>query len=105
MRPENPGYTVYSSDILANSFVPIFGMKLNRASSSSKSKFTIDSIIRGSVADESGFSENDAIEVRKVTFDKDNSILYAEVYTKNRKKGYLDVVMGIGAKLDSPYYF
>ncbi len=105
VRPENPGYTVYSSDILANSFVPIFGMKLNRASSSSKSKFTIDSIIRGSVADESGFSENDAIEVRKVTFDKDNSILYAEVYTKNRKKGYLDVVMGIGAKLDSPYYF
>ena len=105
VRPENPGYAVYSSDIIANSFVPIFGMKLANASTSSRNKYTITSLIRGSIADESGFSENDAIEIRKVTFDSENSALYAEVYTKNRKKGYLDVVMAIGAKLDSPYYF
>ncbi|MBQ3670030.1 MAG: serine protease [Treponema sp.] len=105
VRPENPGYTVYSSDIIANSFVPIFGMKLIHASTSSRNKYTISSLIRGSIADESGFSENDSIEIRKVSFDNDNSVLYAEVYTKNRKKGYLDVVMAIGAKLDSPYYF
>lgn len=104
-RPDNPGYMVYSSDLIANSFIPLFGMKLVNSSTSSKNKYSVEYVLRGSVADESGFSENDTIEVRKVNFDPEHSVLMAEIYTKNRKKGYLDVVMGIGAKLDSPYYF
>lgn len=104
-RPENPGYVIYSSDIIANSFVPIYGMKLVATSTTSKKKYSIEQIISGSVADESGFSENDPVDIRTIKFDDEKTSVYAEIYAKNRKKGYLDVSMAVVAALDSPYYF
>ena len=105
VRPEMPGYNIYKGDIIAKSFVPIFGMRLVSVSSSNSKKYQIESVIKGSVADESGFSESDPIEIRNIRLNDDNSVIYAEIYAKNRKKGYLDGIMGIGAQLDSPYYF
>lgn len=104
-RPENPGYNIYKGDIIAKSFVPIFGMKLIPVSTASSKKYSIETIIKGSIADESGFSENDPIEIRNIKLLENNSAMYAEIYAKNRKKGYLDGVMAIGGALDSPYYF
>ena len=104
-RPKNPGYRMYNSDILANSFVPIFGMKLVRVSTSSSRKYAVQSIIRGSIADESGFSENDPVDVQGVEFNDDRSVIYLQAYVKNSKKGYLDRSVGMPAPLDSPYYF
>ena len=105
VRPENPGYNIYKGDIIAKSFVPIFGMRLISVSTSSSRKYSIEEIIKGSVADESGFSENDPVEIRNIKLNEDNSAMYAEIYAKNRKKGYLDGIMAIAAPLDSPYYF
>ncbi|MBQ7158876.1 MAG: serine protease [Treponema sp.] len=104
-RPKNPGYRIYNSDILANSFAPIFGMKLVHASTSSRHKYSVQRIINGSIADESGFSENDPVEVLEVEFDDDKTSIYLKAYVKNSKKGYLDRSVGMGAQLDSPYYF
>ena len=104
-RPEQPGYNIYKGDIIAKAFVPIFGMKLVSVSTSSSRKYSIESIIKGSVADESGFSENDPVEIRNIKLNEDNSIMYAEIYAKNRTKGYLDGMMAIASQLDSPYYF
>lgn len=105
VRPENPGYNIYKGDIIAKAFLPIFGMKLISVSTTSSRKYSIEQIIKGSIADESGFSENDPIEVRSIKLNDDNSAIYAELYAKNRKKGYLDGMMGVSAPLDSPYYF
>ena len=104
-RPKSPGYEIYKSDVIASSFVPIYGMKLQSVSSSSKRKYAIVDILKGSIADESGFSENDPVEIRSIKFNGDKSLIYAEIYAKNRKKGYLDISMGLTASLDSPYYF
>ena len=104
-RPEHPGYNIYKGDIIAKSFVPIFGMRLLPVSTSSSRKYSIEEVIKGSVADESGFSENDPVEIRDIKLNEDNSAMYAEIYAKNRKKGYLDGIMAIAAPLDSPYYF
>ncbi len=104
-RPENPGYAVYTHDVLSNSFIPIYGMKLVHVSTAYNKKYRIIKILRGSVADESGFSESDPVTVRAVEFNDDKSIIYTQVETKNRKKGYLDMSIAIGAQLDSPYYF
>lgn len=104
-RPKNPGYQFYKNDIVAQSFIPIFGMKLYSVSTSSSRKYSILSIIKGSVADESGFSETDPIELRRIEFSDDKSMVYSELYTKNRKKGYLDSTMGLTAPLDSPWFF
>ena len=104
-RPKNPGYRIYNSDVLANSFTPIFGMKLVHVSTMSSHKYSVQSIIKGSVADESGFSENDPVDVLGVEFNEDKSAVYLMAYVKNSKKGYLDRSLGMGAPLDSPYYF
>ncbi|MCR5606304.1 MAG: S1C family serine protease [Treponema sp.] len=102
-RPENPGLEVYKHDLIANSFLPLFGMKLKSVSTSSNKKFAVDYILKGESADESGFSENDSIEIGSIDFDS-NSII-AQLYTKKRKGGYLDMGIMLRAALDSPYYF
>ncbi len=103
-RPLNPGYTFYKSDVLSSSFTAIFGMKLTPLSEGRR-KYQIAEVVRGSIADESGFSENDPVEVKNISFNNDNTALYAEIYAKNRKKGYLDISVGVAAPLDSPNYF
>lgn len=104
-RPEQPGYEMYKNDLLSGSFIPIFGMGLSAASTLSSRKFVIDEILKGSVADESGFSVTDPITVLEVRFNEDNSAISVGISTRRKKKGYLDVTMGIGTSLDSPYYF
>lgn len=104
-RPESPGKAVYEGDLLANAFVPIFGMQLASTSERSRGKYSIVRILGGSIADESGFSENEPVEVRTLKFNDENTAVYAEVYAKNRKRGYIDSVQMLVAPLDSPYYF
>jgi hypothetical protein len=60
---------------------------------------------KGSIADQSGFSPQDPVDVLKIQVTKEKDALFAEVYTKKRKNGYFDVSISIGAPLDSPNYF
>lgn len=103
-RPLNPGYVFFKNDVISSCFTAIFGMKLTPLSEGRR-KYTIESVVKGSIADESGFSESDPVEIKNINFDKDNTTLYTEVFAKNRKKGYLDISVGIAAPLDSPNYF
>ena len=103
-RPDSPVSAVYEGDILKNAFVPIFGLKLE-PTSSNKKKYVIRDVLKGSVGDEAGFSENDYLEIRNIKINDEKTAIIAEVYSKNRKKGYLDVNMALPATMDSPYYF
>ena len=103
-RPDSPVSSVYEGDILKNAFVPIFGLKLEQTSSNKK-KYVIRDVLKGSVGDEAGFSENDYLEIRNIRINDEKTAIIAEVYSKNRKKGYLDVNMALPATMDSPYYF
>lgn len=104
-RPENPGYEIYENDLIANSFVPIFGMKMVRSSTMSSKKYSIVDIIKGSIADESGFSVTDPVYVSEVDFNDDKTAISIAISTRKKKKGYFDVSLRMGAALDSPYYF
>lgn len=104
-RPENPGYEIYSSDLIQHSFVPIFGMGLTPSSTTSSRRYTVSSIISGSIADESGFSEGDPLTVTSVDFSDDKDAVSVGIYTRKKKKGYLDISMRIGSQLDGPNYF
>ncbi len=105
VRPESPGYVIYKSDLFANSAYPIFGMKLTPVSTVSSKKYSVEKIIKGSVADEYGFSENDPLEIASLKLNDEKTALYVELHSKNRKKGYLDINMAFASALDSPYYF
>jgi len=104
-RPKTPVVDIYNSDFISGSFIPIFGMELVNSSTLSKKSYKIKKIIKGSVADEMSFSEDDAVSVRDVKFDKENEVMYVQIYTQRKKKGLLDITMILRSPLDSPYYF
>lgn len=104
-RPESPSYEIYKTDFARNAFVPLFGIKLISASTLNKNSYTIDSVIKGSVADELNFSQFDPITVRGIKIDEENKYIFVQIYSKRKKKGFLDVSMILSAAFDNPYYF
>ena len=52
-RPEVPGREIFNRDIESRAFLPVFGMKLEQVGKSQK--YTVSSVVRGSISDESGF--------------------------------------------------
>ena len=104
-RPENPSVTVFDSDLITSSFVPLFGMKIIPSSTTNKNSYTIEKIIPGSTADDLSFSENDAIVVNGVSVDQKNEIIITSLSTKRKKKAFLDITMNLAVAFDSPYYF
>lgn len=104
-RPEHPGYEFYTHDSITNAFYPMIGMKLVNASSTNRKYFNITKIMKGSVADETGFSENDPVKVYDVSFVEDKSAAVISLSAKKRKNGFLDVSLRFSAPMDSPYYF
>jgi S1-C subfamily serine protease len=102
-RPEVPGKVIFDRDIESRALLPIAGFNLERVGSTRK--YVVKSVVRGSVADESGFSEQDVLEIRDVNIDEKNEAVAVQLYTKRRKSGYLDSFIGFQASLDSPSYF
>jgi hypothetical protein len=80
-------------------------MELVSIAPAAKKQFSIVRILRGSIAEESGFSVHDPVDIQRIRLNKEKDAIYAELYTKKRKNGYFDVNIAIGAPLDSPYYF
>ena len=102
-RPEVPGEVIFNRDIESRSLLPILGMKLEKVGS--LKKYLVTGIVRGSIADETGFSEQDLIEIKNVNIDTDNKAVSVQLFTKKRKSGYLESYIGVSASLDSPSYF
>ena len=92
--PKGRTPAVYEGDILKNAFVPIFGLKLE-PTSSNKKKYVIRDVLKGSVGDEAGFSENDYLEIRNIRINDEKTAIIAEVYSKNRKKGQMMMILTI----------
>ena len=105
VRSKYPGKEIYERDAEYRVFYPLFGMELIPSSVGNKRKFTVQSIVKGGIADESGFSVNDPVEIIRTKIFEDDGAVYAELYTKKRKSGYLDVNLAVGAPLDSLYFF
>ncbi len=104
-RPESPSKTVYESDLVTSSFVPLFGMKLIPSSTTNRKSYTIEKIIPGSSADDMSFSENDSVIIADVTVNDKSKVIITTLSTKRKKKAFLDVVISLVTSFDSPYYF
>ena len=104
-RPEDPGYEIFKTDFIQNGFVPLFGMKMIPSSTLNKNSYTIERVIKGSAADELNFSKFDAVTVRDMKIDMENEYIFVQIYSKRKKKGFLDISMVLSAPFDNPYYF
>lgn len=104
-RPENPLIDIYNSDFISNVCVPFFGMKLVCSSTVNRNSYTIEKVYKGTTADQIGFSEFDQLIITDIKFDSQNQVFYAQLYTKRRKKGFIDMNLVIASSYDCPYYF
>ena len=104
-RPSSPGYEVFRHDDLTNALYPMLGMRLTNTSTMNKKQYVITKIIKGSIADETGFSENDPIVVHDISFSEDNEGAIFTIYAKKRKNGFLDVNLRVPASMDTSNYF
>ena len=104
-RPKEPGHEIFKTDFIQNGFIPLFGMKMIPASTLNKNSYTIEKVIKGSAADELNFSKFDAVTVRDMKIDMENEYIFVQIYSKRKKKGFLDITMVLSAPFDNPYYF
>lgn len=91
--------------MIETSFIPLIGMKIIPSSTTNKNSYTIGKVIGGSTADDMHFSEGDEITVNGVTVDQKNGYIYIQMYTKRKKKAFIDMAIGLSAPLDSSMYF
>lgn len=104
-RPEYPVKQVYFSDYVSNAFYPFFGMKLVSADEANRKTFIVTDVLKNSTAEELHFTPDDVITINSVQLDETNGLLYAQIYAKRKKKGFLDVGMIMQTSLDTPYFF
>ena len=104
-RPANPVEKFFYSDLPEDSFIPIFGMKLSHSSTINRKSYTIVKIYSGTSADEMGLSENDPVTIQEVKFDYENKYFLALLQVQRHKRGFIDVMLTMGATFDCPYYF
>jgi S1-C subfamily serine protease len=102
-RPEVPGQKIFDSDIESHAILPVFGLDLAKVGSTKQ--YSVRSVVRGSIADESGFSTQDVVEINDVDVNVKDETVSLQLLAKKRKAGYLDSFIGLTASLDSPSYF
>ena len=105
VRPDYPGYEVYTHDIISSALLPIIGIELVRSSTKNKKEYAITRLVKGSAADASGFSEGDPVSILETKLSEKKDALYVTLYARKRKNGFLDVGLALGAPLDNPYFF
>jgi hypothetical protein len=59
-------------------------------------------VVRGSIADEAGLSEQDPISIRGFQVLENDGYALMDITVKKRSMGYLETTMRLPAALDSP---
>jgi len=103
-RPEVPLAEAAAKDSKERMAAPLFGMILTPVTGGglSSSSFYIKRVIRGSIADEAGLSEQDPVSIRGFHIEKEAGIALMDISVKKRRNGYMEASMRLPALLDSP---
>ena len=103
-RPELPLLDAAKIDRRERIAAPLFGMILSPLQSSlfSSNNFTVNRVVRGSIADEAGISENDPVNINRLRIMEEAGFALLEITLKKRRTGYLETAMQLPVWLDSP---
>jgi predicted metalloprotease with PDZ domain len=103
-RPAVPLANAARVDTEERLIAPLFGIILSPAIMSGvfSSSYQIERVIRGSVADEAGFSEQDPVSIRGFQVMEKEGYALLDIDVKKRRAGYLETTMRLPAILDSP---
>jgi hypothetical protein len=104
-RPVVPMADAAEKDSRERLTAPLFGIVLTTQTQTGSgffSSYLIKKVIRGSIADEAGLSENDPVSIRNFrVFEKDGYALL-DINVKQRRAGYIETSMRLPALLDTP---
>jgi hypothetical protein len=102
-RPEVPMAEAAQRDSRERLTAPLFGLVLTpQAGSSLFNRYMVQKVIRGSIADEAGLSENDPVSIRGFrVFEKEGYALL-DIDVRKRRMGFLQTSMRLPALLDTP---
>ena len=102
-RPAVPMADAVQKDSRERITAPLFGLILApQAGTSFFATYLVKKVVRGSISDEAGLSENDPVSIRGLrVFEKDGYALL-DIDVKKRSMGYLETSMQLPALLDTP---
>ena len=102
-RPDVPLLEAARVDRRERIATPLFGMVLTPLQSSIfSSNFRVDRVLRGSIADEAGISENDPVSISRLRIFENEGFALLEISVRKRRIGFMDVNMQLPVWLDSP---
>ncbi|WP_304222381.1 S1C family serine protease [Gracilinema caldarium] len=100
-RPIKPLIDAIKLDTKERLTAPLFGMLLSPGFGSAIApQYQIKKIVRGSIADESGLSENDPLIIQGFSVDEKQGLVSLDISIKKRKMGYLEVMMRLYGSLE-----
>ncbi|MDR3138849.1 MAG: S1C family serine protease [Treponema sp.] len=101
-RPDVPLAEAAKRDSRERMAAPLFGLILAPSVGKSfTSAYLVKKVVRGSIADEAGLSENDPVVIRGFRIEEKDGYALLEINVKKRRQGYLETVMQLPAALDS----
>ncbi|MDR2901347.1 MAG: S1C family serine protease [Treponema sp.] len=105
-RPEIPLLEAIESDSKERIAAPLFGLVLASSSGgnifSRAQSFLVRKVIRGSIADEAGLSENDPVMINRFQFYEEEKVVLLDISVKKRKMGYMEASLQLPAYIDTP---
>jgi S1-C subfamily serine protease len=102
-RPDLPLATAARVDTRERLAAPLFGLILAPSMGGAfSSSYMVKKVVRGSIADEAGLSEQDPISIRGFKMEEKEGYVFLDINVKKRRMGYLETSMRLPAMLDSP---
>ncbi|MDR1318885.1 MAG: S1C family serine protease [Treponema sp.] len=102
-RPDVPLVEAAKLDSRERIAAPLFGLVLSPAQGSSySSTYMVKKVVRGSIADEAGISDQDPVSIRGFRIVEKDGYALMEINVRKRRMGYLETTMQLPAPLDSP---
>jgi S1-C subfamily serine protease len=102
-RPDVPLAEAAKIDSRERMAAPLFGLVLSPALGKTfSSSYMVKKVVRGSVADEAGLSEQDPVSIRGFRVEEKDGYALMQIDVKKRRMGFMETSMQLPAILDSP---
>jgi serine protease Do len=101
-RPDEPIQVALKRDTRDNVVYPLFGMKLeNIGNFLWKGDYVVRKVIQGSIADESGISQDDPLTIQDWQVDQEKGYAMLQVVIKKKKAGFIESAVQIATYLET----
>jgi S1-C subfamily serine protease len=102
-RPDVPLMEAAKKDSRERMAAPLFGLILApQVGKTFPSSYLVKRVVRGSIADEAGLSEQDPVSIRGFKIEEKEGYALMDINVKKRRMGYMEASIRLPALLDSP---